>query len=228
IEETQRPDAIKLIDNENLDQKINNSKLSTNLINDLQKLRISRLDKLHFEQKSYYNELKDKTEVITTLNNLFDTINNNKVLTDMQKSVLLKSINDKIFKINQKQEYDLIKNGIIKEKDSQYKSDIKNKAFISNLLDEKLFDILITNDSLLTTEQKNQLHVLRKQRIQILTDKIFDELKNNIKNKKVSSKLEDKGYYNSRIGEIHKEFLTNNRKLKDLYIHRRWKLDMIQ
>ncbi|CAG8799722.1 18384_t:CDS:1, partial [Racocetra persica] len=51
--------------------------------------------------------------------------------------------------------------------------------------------------------------------IQILTDKVFDELKNNIKNEQVSSKLEDKGYYNNRINEIREEFLTNNQKLKD-------------
>ncbi|CAG8836526.1 4235_t:CDS:2, partial [Racocetra persica] len=67
-----------------------------------------------------------------------------------------------------------------------------------------------------------------KQRIQILTNKVFDELKNNIKNEQVPSKLEDKGYYNNRINEIRKEFLTNNQKLKDLYIFRRWKLDLIQ
>ncbi|CAG8846169.1 11566_t:CDS:1, partial [Racocetra persica] len=56
----------------------------------------------------------------------------------------------------------------------------------------------------------------------------FDELKNNIKNKKISSKLEDKGYDDNRISEICEEFLTNNRKLKNLYILRRWKLDTIQ
>ncbi|CAG8790556.1 23489_t:CDS:2, partial [Racocetra persica] len=90
IEETQRPDAIKLIDNRNLDQRINNSKLLPNLINDLQKLRILKLDKLHLEQYGYYTDLKDKTEKILTLNNLFDTINNDKILTTIQISILLK------------------------------------------------------------------------------------------------------------------------------------------
>ncbi|CAG8761458.1 18785_t:CDS:2, partial [Racocetra persica] len=88
--ETQRPDTIKLIDNGNLDQRINNLKLLPNLINDLQKLRISRLDKLHLEQYDYYTDLKDKTEEISMLNNLFNIINNNKVLTAIQISTLLK------------------------------------------------------------------------------------------------------------------------------------------
>ncbi|CAG8719074.1 23535_t:CDS:2, partial [Racocetra persica] len=90
IEIAYKPDTIKLIDNENLDQKINNLKLSQNLINDLQKLRISRLDKLHLEQYGYYTDLKDKTEEISILNNLFDTINNDKILMTMQISTLLK------------------------------------------------------------------------------------------------------------------------------------------
>ncbi|CAG8505911.1 36151_t:CDS:2, partial [Racocetra persica] len=80
-------------------------------------------------------------------------------------------------------------------------SEIENEAFISNLLDGKSLEVLITNDFLLTEQQKNQLHILRKQRIQNLTDKVFDELKNNIKNEKILSKLEDKGYYDNRIEE---------------------------
>ncbi|CAG8655438.1 32065_t:CDS:2, partial [Racocetra persica] len=92
IKETQRPDIIKLIDNRNLNQRINNSKLLLNLINDLQKLRISRLNKLCLEQEGYYIDLKNKTKDIITLNNLFDTINNDKVLTAIQISTLLKNL----------------------------------------------------------------------------------------------------------------------------------------
>ncbi|CAG8492309.1 1990_t:CDS:2, partial [Racocetra persica] len=218
IEETQRPNAIKLVDKRNLDQRIKNSKLLPNLINDLQQLRKSKLDNLHLEQYGYYIDLKDKTENIATLNNLFDTINNDKILTVMQISILLKSITNKIFKINQKQEYDSIKNRIVKEKDlAQLETVWKDN------IDE---------------QQKNQLYILRKQRIQILTDKVFDELKNNIKNKQVSSRLEDKRYYNNRIDlnelndnleltndilKLNQTLLTRNRKINNLNTKRKQK-----
>ncbi|CAG8645747.1 12277_t:CDS:2, partial [Racocetra persica] len=147
IEDTQRPNAIKLIDSRDLNQRINNLKLSPNLISDLQKIRISKLDKLRVEQYSYYIDLKDKTEKITTLNNLFNTINDDKVLTTLQISILLKSITDKIFKINQKQEYDSIKNRIDKEKDST-----RLKTIWKDTIDEAKY---------LDNKQKAKLHKLR-------------------------------------------------------------------
>ncbi|CAG8739695.1 14249_t:CDS:2, partial [Racocetra fulgida] len=119
IEETQRPNTIKLINNGNLDNKIKNTKLSSNQTEELQKLQLSKLDKLCLKQYSYYIDLMNNTEDITILNNLHNTIfNDDKVLTAMQISNILKNINDKIFRINQKKEYNLIKNEIIKEKDS--------------------------------------------------------------------------------------------------------------
>ncbi|CAG8786056.1 13673_t:CDS:1, partial [Racocetra persica] len=230
-----------------------------------------RLNQLQLEQYEYYTNLINETENIPTLNKLSETIYTvDKVLTSIQVSNLLRIIVDKIFRINQKQEYDSIKEGIINEKDStklevdwrdvvdnakylnneqknklqnlvtnqkweirglkkfeQYKTDIQNEPFFSNLLDGKLFDTLIKNDGLLTDRQKNELNELRRPAIQKLMIKIFDELKDNIKNERVISKLNDKGYYDERIGEIREEFLTN-RKKDDLHILRRWKLDVIQ
>ncbi|CAG8816982.1 2457_t:CDS:2, partial [Gigaspora margarita] len=73
------------------------------------------------------------------------------------------------------------------------KRHIENEAFIGNLLDGNLFDTLISNDALLSDQQKKDLQELRKQRITTLSNKTYDELKNNIRIERIVSKLEDKG-----------------------------------
>ncbi|CAG8754382.1 11994_t:CDS:1 [Racocetra fulgida] len=169
--------------------------------------------------KKKYNLIKNgiikEKDSIRLEVNWKDTIDNAKYLNNNQKTKLHRLRNSQKWEIQGSKKFE------------QYKSEIENKVIISNLLDRKSYNILISNDSLLTEQQKNQLYTLRKQRIQILTNSLFDKLKNNIKNKRVLSKLEDKGYYDNRINEIHKEFLTD-RKTKDLHILRRWKLDKIQ
>ena len=56
---------------------------------------------------------------------------------------------------------------------------------------------------------------------------MYDDYKNIIKNERISSKLEDKGYHDDRIKEIPQEFLTDNRNLQDLQILCRYTLDKI-
>ncbi|CAG8739829.1 559_t:CDS:2, partial [Racocetra fulgida] len=183
IEETQRSNTIKLINNGNLDNKIKNTKLSSNQTEELQKLRLSKLDKLCLKQ--------------------YNTIDNAKYLNNNQKTELYRLRNSQKWEIQGSKKFE------------QYKSEIENEAIISNLLDRKSYDILISNDSLLTEQQKNQLYTLRKQKIQILTNSLFDELKDNIKNECVLSKLEDKGYYDNRINEIQDELYDVNSELID-------------
>ncbi|CAG8480695.1 1412_t:CDS:2 [Dentiscutata heterogama] len=93
---------------------------------------------------------------------------------------------------------------------------IKDKFFIGNLLDDKLHDLLI-KVSELTEEQKNILQQARKDQLITVTNKIFDDLKNSIKTECYMYQLEDSSHYDQSIQEIHKEYLTNERKLKDLH-----------
>ncbi|CAG8605574.1 10026_t:CDS:2, partial [Gigaspora rosea] len=167
IKETQIENAINLVDNKTIDQKIKNSKLQNNQIDQLQKYC-----------------------------DYFDNINSNQVMTLIQISTLLQIVKSKILKIQQDIEFNEIKTRIEKEtnttklevnwnqKDTlhrlrnnkywnlrkneifdKFKQDIENEAFISNLLDGNLHDTLIINDTLLNEEQKEKLYELRKQQI---------------------------------------------------------------
>ncbi|KAF0515986.1 hypothetical protein F8M41_017229 [Gigaspora margarita] len=64
----------------------------------------------------------------------------------------------------------------------KFKKDIENEEFIGNLLDGKLYNTLIKNNTLLNKEQKTQLHEQQAEQISKSTNKIYDELRNNIKN----------------------------------------------
>ncbi|RIB24440.1 hypothetical protein C2G38_2168566 [Gigaspora rosea] len=174
IEETQIENAINLVDNKTMDQKIKKSKLQNNQIDQLQKICGRRLKQ--FQGKLYEDNVNQITRLdnVNDLNRLFDNINNMK--------------------------FNEIKTGIEKETDTAKLEKI-NEAFIGNLLDRNLYNTLITNDALLSEEQKEKLHELHKQQIVALSNKIYDELKNNIRNERIIFRLDDKGYYDSIITE---------------------------
>ncbi|RIB06666.1 hypothetical protein C2G38_2147943 [Gigaspora rosea] len=169
IEETQIENAINLVDNKTIGQKIKNSKLKNNQIDQLQKIRGKRLRQLQGELYEDNVNLINRLDNVNNLNRLFDNINSNQVMTLIQISMLLQ----------------LIK------------------------------------------KQKEKLHELRKQQIVALSNKIYDELKNNIRNERIISRLDDKGYYDSIIGEIRENFLTN-RKLAYLHQLKRFQSDKLQ
>src|SRR5437868_1159032 len=88
------------------------------------------------------------------------------------------------------------------------KKAIENKGFLSNLLDGKVYQVVINGNPTLTDNQKRQLNESRKENLKKLANKLYDDYKNIIKNEYILSKLEDKGYHDDRIKEISQEFLT--------------------
>ena len=107
------------------------------------------------------------------------------------------------------------------------KKAIENEGFLSNLFDGNVHQVIIDSNPTLTDNQNRQLHESRKENLKKLANKLYDDYKNIIKNERISSKLEDKGYHDDRIKEIPQEFLTDNRNLQDLQILRRYTLDKI-
>ncbi|RIB26803.1 hypothetical protein C2G38_2162329 [Gigaspora rosea] len=175
-------DAINLVNNGIVDQKIKISKLQNNQIDQLQKIRNRRLKQL---QEELYED---------------------NVMTLIQISMLFQIIRSKILKIQQNMEFNKIKTGIEKETNT---TKLKvNWTFIGNLLNRNLHNTLIINNTLLSEEQKEKLYELRKQQIVVLNNKIYENLENNIKNKKIVSKLEDKRYYDSRIDPVLNDILN--------------------
>ncbi|KAF0501059.1 hypothetical protein F8M41_020172 [Gigaspora margarita] len=178
IEVTQKENTINLMDNEIMDQKIKNSKLQNNQIKQLQIIHRTRLTELQGELYEDNVNTIARLDNINDLNRLFDDIKTDKIMTPMQISILLQLINGKILKIRQEIEFNEIKTGIENETDTaklegeetfnKFKKDIENEAFIGNLLDGNLFDTLISNDALLSDQQKKDLQELRRQRITTL------------------------------------------------------------
>ncbi|RIB11116.1 hypothetical protein C2G38_2204288 [Gigaspora rosea] len=191
IEKTQIEDAINFVDNKTMDQKIKNSKLQNNQIDQLQKIRSRRLKQ--FQGELYEDNVNQITRLdnVNDLNRLFDNINSDQNLMKLKQELKKKQI------LQNWKHWNLKGNKIF----DRFKKEIENEAFISNLLDGNLHNTLITNDALLSEEQKEKLHELRKQQIVALSNKIYYELKNNIRNERIISRLDDKGYYDSIIAE---------------------------
>ncbi|CAG8733376.1 44005_t:CDS:2 [Gigaspora margarita] len=177
--EKSKENVINLIDDETMAQKIRESNLYNNQKNELQLLHVTRLRQL---QRELYENNENKIGIA-------------KYLSKEQKNDLHCLRNDRKWNLKRETTFE------------KFKKDIENEEFIGNLLDRKLYNTLIKNNTLLNKEQKTQLH---KQRA-----------------KQISNRLEDKGYYDSRISEIKKNFLTN-RKVFDLHILRRHQLDKLQ
>ncbi|CAG8852926.1 20001_t:CDS:1, partial [Gigaspora margarita] len=174
---------------------------------------------LKIRQEKEFNELKtgienerDTTKLEVDWENKISTA---KYLSEEQKNDLHRLRNDRKWDLKGETTFE------------KFKKDIENEGFINNLLDGKLHDTLIENNALLSKQQKTQLHELRIEQISKLTNKIYDELRNNIKNDRIVSRLEDKGYYDSRISEIRENFLTN-RRIFDLHVLRRHQLDKLR
>ena len=108
----------------------------------------------------------------------------------------------------------------------QMMNNIKTENFIGNLIEGRLHDSLI-NVSGLTNEQKNKLKQTREERLSIVTNKIFDDLKDNIKNERYENQLKDGGYFDDRIGEIRKEYLIDGRNIEDLHRLRQHRIDTL-
>ncbi|CAG8633334.1 18482_t:CDS:2 [Gigaspora rosea] len=88
IEKTQIEDAINFVDNKTMDQKIKNSKLQNNQIDQLQKIRSRRLKQ--FQGELYEDNVNQITRLdnVNDLNRLFDNINNiefNEIKTGIEK-----------------------------------------------------------------------------------------------------------------------------------------------
>ncbi|RIB09467.1 hypothetical protein C2G38_2208841 [Gigaspora rosea] len=184
-------------------QKIKNVKLQNNQINQLQKIRGKRLRQLQEELYEDNVNLINRLDNVNDLNRLFDNINSDQNLMKLKHELKKKQILQN-WKSTEILEF---------KKKCKFKQDIENEAFISNLLAGNLHDILIINDTLLNEEQKEKLHELHKQQIIALSNKIYDELKNNIRNEQIISRLDDKGYYDSIIAAINIE--TEIKKLQD-------------
>ncbi|RIB24515.1 hypothetical protein C2G38_2283414 [Gigaspora rosea] len=92
IEETQIKNAINLVDNKTIDQKIKNSKLQHNQIDQLQKIHGKRLRQLQGELYEDNVNLINRLDNINDLNRLFDNINSDQVITLIQISMLLQII----------------------------------------------------------------------------------------------------------------------------------------
>jgi len=243
-----REDAIKLIDENEIFLKIDNSGLTSRLKNDLHRIRREKLAQLRIEHYNRYFNLIDGTNSIIELNALHTSIADDKVLSLQQIPPLLKRINDKISEIRQREEYDRIRQGILGENDvvkvdvdwrdeiisAKYLSDtqrselerIRNeqkwnlrgmqkyqqfkaeleRALIGDLVDEKMYDTLIENDTFLSDSQKEELQRLRKEQLSKLTDKTFNDLKNSLRNERVLSRLQDGGITMSVLLRYEKNF----------------------
>ncbi|CAG8806712.1 2597_t:CDS:2, partial [Gigaspora rosea] len=193
-------DLNRLFDN------INSNQVMT-LIQISMLLQIIKSKILKIQQDIEFNEIKTEIEKETNTAKLevdwSDKINSAIYLFNKQKNTLHHLRNDRYWNLRGNEAF------------NKFKKDIENETFINNLLDGNLYDTLITTNILLNEEQKKQLHELQKQQI------------NNIKNEQIVSRLEDKGYYDSRIDEIRESFLSN-RKLEHLHKLRRFQLDKLQ
>ena len=223
IKETKRPEAAKLKINDTIFLKIETSKLKEQ---DKMRLHQLRNDKFEELQNEHYTFVINNINSLTTideLNLLYNQIANDQILTGLQVSNSLKSINNKIKLLRAEIEFDKISKEIRNEKniiklqvdikdkidfESTYITDnqkkelhkmrenkiqelqgqskfeqmmnsIKTENFIGNLIEGRLHDSLI-NVSGLTNEQKNKLKQTREERLSIVTNKIFDDLKDNI------------------------------------------------
>ena len=270
IKETKRPEAAKLKINDTIFLKIETSKLKEQ---DKMRLHQLRNDKFEELQNEHYTFIINNINLLTTidkLNLLYNQIANDQILTGLQVSNSLKSINNKIKLLRAEIEFDKISKEIRNEKnvvklqvdikdkidfESTYITDnqkkelhkmrenkiqelqgqskfeqmmnsIKTENFIGNLIEGRLHDSLI-NVSGLTNEQKNKLKQTREERLSIVTNKIFDDLKDNIKNERYENQLKDGGYFDDRIGEIRKEYLIDGRNIEDLHRLRRHRIDTL-
>ncbi|CAG8558277.1 922_t:CDS:2, partial [Dentiscutata heterogama] len=140
IKLTTRTEAVKLLDNKSIFDKIENSELKK----------------------------QDKTR----LHQLY------RILTALQISNSLKSINEKIKLINAKKEFDKIAEKIKNENNV-----LKLNTDIKNEIDFKT--------EYITEDQKKELH-------RLLTNKIFDDLKNSIRTEHYAYQLEDDNHYDQK------------------------------
>ena len=266
----EQENAIKLIQDGVMFQRIKNSGLSYNNIKELQRLRDEKLVKLRAERYERAIKLVGSLNNEQELNNLYSEITKDDILTDLEKYNIKRLIENKINLLRQKIEFEFLKDRISKERDltklsvdwnnaiieakyqnanqknelemirlerikelrglkafEDIKKAIENEGFLSNLLDGKVHQVIIDSNLILIDNQNRQLHESRKENLKKLANKLYDDYKNIIKNERISSKLEDKGYHDDRIKEIPQEFLTDNRNLQDLQILRRYTLDKI-
>ena len=139
--------------------------------------------------------------------------------------------NSKFINNNQKSELNDIRlekiNSLKGGKDFEIlNSYINSESLIGNLLDRKYYDKIIDLNSYLTNNQKKQLNDNRKERLIYLSNKYYNNLKNDINISKDVKKLEDKGYYDDRIGEVLENYLQEKTK-EDLHVVRRSRLDYL-
>ncbi|CAG8447448.1 9224_t:CDS:1 [Scutellospora calospora] len=179
IENIDKDNADKLLDNEKLDKKINNANLSDDDIDELQEIR---REKLFNFRDNEYNKFDNQINTLKTeddLNDMNDVITNNRILSDKQKQELqdeILKIKEKLFPITPPVDEDLIFNEIknlINDVDTDVTSEVKN------LLDNKDIDKKI-KDSKISYNKINELQTLRKNKLDESRKKSFNELNKNI------------------------------------------------
>ncbi|CAG8532390.1 3753_t:CDS:2, partial [Scutellospora calospora] len=151
-----------LLDNENIDKRIKNSKISYNLINELQTLRRNKLDESR--QKSF-NELnkeidRSKKEDLDKIDTL---INNNEILLNKEKQTLV----DRITKI--------------REKINGYETEIKDSEMINEV--DNVFNKLSTDKTLPSEVKHGFIKIQEDRKTEILqkeNNEKYDIIKDDI------------------------------------------------
>ena len=117
IEMTEQENAIKLIQDGVMFQRIKNSGLSYNNIKELQRLRDEKLVKLRAECYERAIKLVGSLNNEQELNNLYSEITKDDILTDLEKYNIKRLIENKINLLRQKIEFEFLKDRISKERD---------------------------------------------------------------------------------------------------------------
>ncbi|CAG8738630.1 16649_t:CDS:2, partial [Dentiscutata heterogama] len=151
-------------------------------------------------QKEEYDQLSKS--IITKQDSA--KLDNWKNIVDLAKYLILQQ-KDKLYKLRIDHKWQLHSAKASK----QFKHDIETESFIGNLLNSDLYETLVKADSFLTDTQKDQLYTICREQISRLTNKIYDNLKNSIRNDHVTSRLEDKDQNDVQIQDIRENFLTN-------------------
>ena len=178
IEMTEQENAIKLIQDGVMFQRIKNSGLSYNNIKELQRLRDEKLVKLRAEWYERAIKLVGSLNNEQELNNLYSEITKDDILTDTEKYNIKKLIENKINLLRQKIEFEFLKDRISKERDLVKLSVDWNNAII---------DAKHQN-----ANQKNKLEMIRLERLKELRGlKAFEDIKKAIENERFLSNLFD-------------------------------------